>query len=195
MMPKRRHGFLGDIMLQLIEDDHDAFSAIRAEGTVIQRPLSGMRRGARRCEASTQGSEPQQPQRRKPRSVWLFKAKSMCLEPQASADFEGGASTAAGRTARRFSTSETVAGGMRSGTPRPVARLQAPSGTIAARTTYVVPATAHLDHDPTHNRSGNLAALCQRCHIMHDGEEHRRRRWLTHRMRRAPGYLFTGPYR
>ena len=35
-MPKSRHGFfLGDIMLHLMEDDHDAFSSIRAEGIVI----------------------------------------------------------------------------------------------------------------------------------------------------------------
>ena len=44
-------------------------------------------------------------------------------------------------------------------------------------------------------RPRNLAALCQRCHILHDGEEHRRRRWLTYRRRRALGDLFTGPYR
>ena len=83
----------------------------------------------------------------------------------------------------------------RNGQGRPVARLQAPSGTTEARTTRVVLATAHLDHDPTNNRPRNLAALCQRCHILHDGEEHRRRRWLTYRMRRALGDLFTGPYR
>ena len=65
----------------------------------------------------------------------------------------------------------------------------------ATHTTRVVLATAHLDHDSTNNRQRNLAALCQRCHILHDGEEHRRRRWLTHRMRRAMGDLFTGPYR
>ena len=83
----------------------------------------------------------------------------------------------------------------RNGRGRPVGRLQAPDGTMATRTTRVVLATAHLDHDPTNNRPRNLAALCQRCHILHDGEEHRRRRWLTYRMRRALGDLFTGPYR
>ena len=58
------------------------------------------------------------------------------------------------------------------------------------RTTRVVLATAHLNHDPTDNR-----ALCQRCHMLHDRDEHRRRRWRTYRARRALGDLFTGPYR
>lgn len=63
------------------------------------------------------------------------------------------------------------------------------------RWTRVVLATAHLDHDPTNNRPANLKALCQRCHITHDRQEHSRRRWLTHRMRKAMGDLFVGPYR
>ena len=62
------------------------------------------------------------------------------------------------------------------------------------RTTRVVLATAHLDHDPMNNGSENLAALCQRCHILHDRDEHLRRRRLTYLMRRALGDLFTGPY-
>lgn len=44
-------------------------------------------------------------------------------------------------------------------------------------TTRVVLACAHLNHDPTDNRDRNLAALCQRCHMIHDAVEHRRRRW------------------
>jgi hypothetical protein len=54
---------------------------------------------------------------------------------------------------------------------------------------------AHRDHDPTNNRSRNLAALCQRCHLLHDRAEHRRRRWLGLFRRRALGDLFLGPYR
>ena len=61
-------------------------------------------------------------------------------------------------------------------------------------TTRVVLATAHLDHDPTNNAGANLAAFCQRCHILHDREEHLRRRRLTYLARRALGDLFTGPY-
>ena len=63
------------------------------------------------------------------------------------------------------------------------------------RITKVVLATAHLDHDPTNNRPKNLKALCQRCHMIHDRNEHRRRRWLTLRMRKAIGDLFLGLYR
>ena len=62
------------------------------------------------------------------------------------------------------------------------------------RTTRVVLATAHRDHDPTNNAASNLAAFCQRCHILHDREEHLRRRRLTYLARRALGDLFTGPY-
>jgi hypothetical protein len=62
-------------------------------------------------------------------------------------------------------------------------------------TTRVVLATAHRDHDPTNNRSRNLMALCQRCHLMHDRQEHRRRRWLTLFRRKALGDLFLGRYR
>ena len=115
---------------------------------------------------------------------------------------KGGANIAADPTARRFSTSETrlwwdeERHTWRNGRGRPVARLQAPDGTTATRTTRVVLATAHLDHNPMNNHPRNLAALCQRCHILHDKEEeHRRRRWITYRMRRALGDLFTGPYR
>jgi hypothetical protein len=66
---------------------------------------------------------------------------------------------------------------------------------VVVRTTKVVLATAHLDHDPTNNRPRNLKALCQRCHMIHDRDEHRRRRWLTLRMRKAIGDLFLGLYR
>ena len=52
----------------------------------------------------------------------------------------------------------------------------------------------HRDHDPTNNDGANLAALCQRCHILHDKLEHLRRRRLTYLARRALGDLFTGPY-
>ena len=68
------------------------------------------------------------------------------------------------------------------------------SADTAMRTTLVVLATAHLDHDPTNNRASNLEALCQRCHLLHDRPEHRRRRWLTLRKRKAGGDLFTGSY-
>jgi hypothetical protein len=64
------------------------------------------------------------------------------------------------------------------------------------RSTPVVLAAAHLDHDPAHcgKRHGNIKALCQRCHLLHDRPEHRRRIRLTRRKRRALGDLFDGPY-
>lgn len=70
-----------------------------------------------------------------------------------------------------------------------------PMPDVATRTTLVYLATAHLDHDPANNRARNLKAFCQRCHILHDQREHARRRRLTHRMGKALGDLFAGPYR
>lgn len=57
-------------------------------------------------------------------------------------------------------------------------------------------ATAHLNHDPTFSgpRWRNLAALCQRCHMIHDAAEHRRRRWWNAFRVRAIGDLFSGIY-
>ena len=65
-------------------------------------------------------------------------------------------------------------------------------GTV--RWTRVVLATAHRDHDTANNADANLAAFCQRCHIIHDRPEHRRRRWTTLFRRKALGDLFRGPY-
>lgn len=65
---------------------------------------------------------------------------------------------------------------------------------IQFRTTRVVLAAAHLDHDPSNNRLRNLRALCQRCHLRHDRPHHRAQRWLTCRSRYALGDLFLGPY-
>lgn len=58
------------------------------------------------------------------------------------------------------------------------------------RITRVVLASAHLNHDPGDNRPRNLAALCQRCHMLHDAAEHRRRRWFNAFRLRAIGDLF-----
>ena len=62
------------------------------------------------------------------------------------------------------------------------------------RTTRVVLAAAHLDHDPTNNRLRNLRCLCQRCHLMHDRVRHLAERWITVRLRYAIGDLFLGRY-
>lgn len=84
----------------------------------------------------------------------------------------------------------------RDGRGRWVRRLEPPHSLLQPiRRTLVVLATCHRDHDPTNNVASNLAAFCQRCHIIHDKPEHLRRRRLTYLERRALGDLFTGPYR
>ena len=65
---------------------------------------------------------------------------------------------------------------------------------VQGRWTPVVLACAHLNHDPSDSALHQLAALCQRCHMLHDGPEHRRRRWMNAHYRRALGDLFYGPY-
>jgi hypothetical protein len=62
------------------------------------------------------------------------------------------------------------------------------------RRTWVVLAAAHRDHDTSNNAGANLAAFCQRCHLIHDRPEHQRRRWRTLFRRKALGDLFSGPY-
>jgi hypothetical protein len=57
-----------------------------------------------------------------------------------------------------------------------------------------VPAAAHLDSDPTNNRTKNLRALCQRCHMLHDRPHHLAQRWDPYRRRLATGDLLLGPY-
>jgi hypothetical protein len=53
------------------------------------------------------------------------------------------------------------------------------------RTTRVVLAAAHLDHDPTNNRLRNLRSFCQRCHLIHDHPHHLAMRRITYLLRRA----------
>jgi hypothetical protein len=65
---------------------------------------------------------------------------------------------------------------------------------LQLRTTRVVLAAAHLDHDPTNNGLRNLRSLCQRCHLIHDRPYHLAQRRITYLLRRAAGDLFLGPY-
>ena len=51
-----------------------------------------------------------------------------------------------------------------------------------------------LQRDALKKAGSNLAAFCQRCHLLHDRPEHQRRRWLTLFRRKAIGDLFGGPY-
>jgi hypothetical protein len=66
---------------------------------------------------------------------------------------------------------------------------------VRIRTTRVVLAAAHLDHDPANNGLRNLRSLCQRCHLTHDRPHHLAQRRITYLRRRALGDLFLGPYR
>lgn len=86
------------------------------------------------------------------------------------------------------------AGLWRDGRGRALPGLPVLSPLHAVRATRVVLATAHRNHDPGDNRWGNLAALCQRCHMLHDRPEHQRRRRMTLRARLAVGDLFDGLY-
>jgi hypothetical protein len=61
------------------------------------------------------------------------------------------------------------------------------------RVTYVVLACAHLDHDPGNSASANLAALCQRCHMINDAAEHRWQRWWNAYRHRALRDLYEDP--
>lgn len=38
---------------------------------------------------------------------------------------------------------------------------------------------AHLDHDPSNDSDSNLAALCRRCHIVHDADQHAQNAAIT----------------
>ncbi len=74
-------------------------------------------------------------------------------------------------------------------------RTARPDKPYRLRWTIVRLAACHLDHDPTNSDFENLAAWCQRCHLLHDRPEHRRRAAITVLLRRALGDLFLGPYR
>lgn len=40
------------------------------------------------------------------------------------------------------------------------------------RARRIIIGVAHLDHDPTNNSHSNLLAVCQRCHLLHDRQQH-----------------------
>jgi len=86
-----------------------------------------------------------------------------------------------------------TATGWRDGDGRRIAMRRGTVPLAGVRTTYVVLACAHLDHDPGNNAAANLAALCQRCHMLHDAAEHRWQRWWNAFRRRAIRDLFEDP--
>jgi hypothetical protein len=60
--------------------------------------------------------------------------------------------------------------------------LPSPGELRLTRLTWVFLSAAHLDHDPSNSSPRNLAALCQRCHMMHDRPYHLTQRRLTYRL-------------
>lgn len=89
---------------------------------------------------------------------------------------------------------DAAIGAWRDGYGRTLRVLPSLEDLSVIRTTRVVLATAHRDHDTANNADANLAAFCQRCHMNHDRPEHRRRRWRTLFRCKASGDLFRGPY-
>jgi len=72
------------------------------------------------------------------------------------------------------------------------AALSPPPGDLAGtRSTRVVLAAAHVEHDPAHNNLRNLKSLCQRCHMLHDRPHHLAQRQVIYRLRLA---IETGPF-
>lgn len=47
----------------------------------------------------------------------------------------------------------------------------------------IILTVAHLDHDLSNNADSNLAALCQRCHLLHDKDHHRKNARETRRIK------------
>jgi hypothetical protein len=86
------------------------------------------------------------------------------------------------------------AGHWRSGRGRRLRREPGLGALARARLTVPVLAACHRAHDTSLNGDRDLAAWCQRCHLIHDRPEHLRRRRLTYLRRRAMGDLFLGPY-
>ncbi|KMO17500.1 hypothetical protein [Methylobacterium indicum] len=86
------------------------------------------------------------------------------------------------------------AGGWRSGRGRLLRREPKLAALATARLTVPILATCHREHDTSRNTDRDLAAWCQRCHLIHDHPEHLRRRRLTYLRRKALGDLFQGAY-
>jgi hypothetical protein len=59
----------------------------------------------------------------------------------------------------------------------------------------IVLTVAHLDHDPSNNRRSNLAALCQRCHLNHDRDQHMANAAATRERKRDVAIAATGQQR
>ena len=61
---------------------------------------------------------------------------------------------------------------------------------VGLRLIKIVLTIAHLDHDNTNNDYDNLAALCQRCHILHDKDQHAANAKATNQKKKKQTTLF-----
>lgn len=68
-----------------------------------------------------------------------------------------------------------------------VSESTALDGEEGTRVVRVVLTISHLDHDTANNLDGNLAALCQRCHLRHDARLHAGHAGETRRAKKQAG--------
>lgn len=68
--------------------------------------------------------------------------------------------------------------------------LEMYGGRYLDRAVKIVLTVAHLDHTPENCGDENLAAMCQRCHLLLDKDEHQRNRRRTLHGRKADRDLF-----
>lgn len=59
----------------------------------------------------------------------------------------------------------------------------------------IVLTVAHLDHDESNMARGNLAALCQRCHLRHDQDQHVANAAATRQRKREEAVAASGQQR
>ena len=70
------------------------------------------------------------------------------------------------------------------------AAIEPISGGINQRAIKVVLTIAHLDHDHENNDYSNLGALCQKCHLLHDREQHMENSRTTRERKKGLQRLF-----
>jgi cytochrome c553 len=63
------------------------------------------------------------------------------------------------------------------------------------KTIRIVLTVAHVDHDTANGERSNLAALCQRCHLNHDREQHQVNAAATRQRKRDEAIVATGQQR
>ncbi|MCA9876836.1 MAG: HNH endonuclease [Thermomicrobiales bacterium] len=68
-------------------------------------------------------------------------------------------------------------------------------GCTEPKLTIIVLTVAHIDHDAANNSRTNLAALCQRCHLGHDREQHMANAAATRQRKRDEAVAASGQQR